>query len=646
MAKTKKNDILVRITKGKTNFELRYDFFPMLTEFIKKFPREHTSVKVETFTTGNGGTQSVWVRYVSPFKIGDVISFLMDNSIKFQFENVTSDVVKKLQEDYKDRNIRIKQAITLKDGQLEIGNEDYSYFKIQPYDYQKRAIKFFEINNGIAILGDSPGVGKSLSALGYAYKHKLKTLVICPASLKLNWKKEVLKFTGEKTFIFKYKPNKKSKDTFFSKNESLFHVINFESISSYIKFEYNHTCKGRLLGPDGKTIKCNWTSIDLDKSHSHCPVCNNKGSVSSSVKGLVFVSDEFKEVLEPFEYDLVIIDECHRIKEDKTTWTKLIKSSFTGIPKKILLSGTVIKSKPIEFFSTLNFINPLEWKDRHLFGVRYCAGFESNFGWDFNGASNLEELFKRVSSVFLRRLKSDVLKELPPKTYVEIPIELTDKEWREYRKLEEDAINSIDDPDSSDEVKKETFLTKIHRLKRFTGMVKATRAKEFIEDYISAGEKIVVFSDYQDVSDKVYSDFEDVSVKHNGKMNMSEKEESVERFQNDDSVKVFSGMMLASGVGITLTAASNLMKIGFAWSPGDEEQAEDRIHRASSTAERITIITLYCPGTIDDDIIELLKKKSQVVSKTLDNKNFNKNSTEYSSSIFSDLVKKLKEKRN
>ena len=88
------------------------------------------------------------------------------------------------------------------------------------------------------------------------------------------------------------------------------------------------------------------------------------------------------------------------------------------------------------FFSTLNFVLPEEWKNSHEFGVRYGAGYQSNYGWDYSGASNLEELFTRVSPYFLRRLKRDVLKELPPKTFVDIPIELTEAEYKEYEKLE------------------------------------------------------------------------------------------------------------------------------------------------------------------------------------------------------------------
>jgi SWI/SNF-related matrix-associated actin-dependent regulator 1 of chromatin subfamily A len=125
-------------------------------------------------------------------------------------------------------------------------------------------------------------------------------------------------------------------------------------------------------------------------------------------------------------------------------------------------------------------------------------------------------------------------------------------------------------------------------------------------------------------------------------MNQEEKQSSVEKFQEDKNICLFSGMIGASGVGITLTEASKLIFLGFAWTPADMEQAEDRIHRATTTHDNIQIIQYICVDTIDEDINELLKEKSQVVSKVLDNKDFNKRINVSHESIFKSLLERLK----
>jgi len=634
---------IVKIRKLRVNFELRYNYSKMLTEYIKRLPKEHRAVRKDSVIGMDGLPKDEYVRTISEVKMGEILSFLIDNKIRFVFENITPDALERLRNEYLARQRKIAEILRLKAEQLDVSGEDYSFMKIEPYEYQKKAIKFFEINEGVSILGDQPGVGKTCPAFAYATKYKLKTLIVCPATLKHMWRNEIIKFTNEKAFIYKFVPKKKSKTIAFKKEESLFHITNYDSIESYVKLEYHHKCSGNKLQAKGGMGKCGWEQTDLTKNYKKCPICENTGTVKSRVSGIVFFEDKLGQEINPADYNLIIIDECHKMKEMKTTWTKIIHKAFSSIPKKLLLSGTVIKSRPFEFFSTLNFIDPEEWKNSHEFGVRYGAGFQDNFGWDYSGASNLEELFARVSRYFLRRLKKDVLTELPPKTYLDIPLELDDKEYAEYKKLEDEIRKEI--VDGKEVEKKESYLAKIHKLKQFTGKIKAQRAKETIEDIIESGEKVVVVSDYIEMAEEIAKEFGELAVIHTSRItDDAEKQEVVERFQTDNKIKVFSGMIIASGVGITLTAASKLIKLGFAWSPADETQVEDRIHRANSTSDTIEIIRFYCKDTIDEDLIELLDDKAFIVTKTLDNKEYKRESAIVSETIFKQLIKRIKEK--
>lgn len=642
---SKKKEISpVKIRKLRTNYELRFDYLPILTTYIKTLPKEHRSVRVDNVLDINGGTKDEWVRIIREVQMGNIISFLVDNSIPFAFENLLPEELDGLRREYLDRQKRITEALKAKESQLTFDDMDFSFMKIQPYDYQKQAVKFFEINNGKAILGDQPGVGKTLPAIAYAAKHKLKTLVICPASLKLNWRKEIVKFSNEKAHVYKYTPSKRSGNINYKKEDSLFHIINYESIQSYIKLEYKHKCQGNLIVPGKGTQKCGLEITDLNKKHTKCENCKNKNSFKSRIHDLVFIQDDDNSVLDPDDYDLIVIDEFHRIKSTKTDWTQIIRRAFRDkIERRILISGTAIKSRPMEFFSGLNFMDPEMWNSMHDFGVRYCAAYESNFGWDYSGASNLDELFTRISPYFLRRLKKEVLSQLPDKTYTEIEIELTPSERKEYNKLLKEMKKVVSE-NGTEEEKEQSYLEKIHKLKQFTGMIKLDRMIKdgVIDDIASNGDKLVVMSDYQVIAETLFKEYKDMAVIHTGSMNQEDKQVSVDRFQEDKKVTLFSGMIGASGVGITLTEASKLIFLGFAWTPADMEQAEDRIHRATTTHDNIQIIQYIVVDTIDEDINELLKEKSQVVSKVLDNRDFKKDITVSDESIFKSLIDRLK----
>jgi SWI/SNF-related matrix-associated actin-dependent regulator 1 of chromatin subfamily A len=330
------------------------------------------------------------------------------------------------------------------------------------------------------------------------------------------------------------------------------------------------------------------------------------------------------------------MDEAHYIKNGEADRTKIIKKTLKDIPSRILLTGTAIKSRPYEFFSLLNFVNPEEWKNSHSFGVKYCAAEKGSFGWNYNGASNLDELFEKISPFFLRRLKKDILKFLPPKTYTIIPIELNDVESREYKKIEQGIIEEGQEDDN-----KLNHLTRIQKLKQFTSEIKMKKAFEFIQDIVDSGEKVVVFSQYKDVSYKVLERFKDKCVIFNGDRSSNQKDEAVEAFMNDDKVQVFSGTIGAAGVGITLTVASISIFIDQPWTPADREQCEDRIHRASSTAENIQIIRLVCQDTIDETIETLLNQKASILSKILDGTEFEQEVSIKDGSIFLELVQSL-----
>lgn len=589
----------------------------------------------------DGSTKEDWVRIIRDVQIGSLIVFLIDNGMEFILENVTASELQDIKREYHARQERIKQALKLKGESLDVSGDDFSFMKLPPYEYQKKAIKFFDINKGVSILGDEMGIGKTVSAIGYAVKNKKKTLVICPASLKLMWRDEVSKFTNEKAHLFKYWPNKRSKEVNHQKDKALFHVINYEGLSSFIKLEYKHICQGNKLDMVSKQMrKCGTEIINLNKTMKECPICSGKKTFKTRIHDVQYFRTKEGEYLDPSDYDLVIVDEFHRMKNPKTDWTQIIKRALGKIPEKLLLSGTAIKSRPIEFFVPLNFLDPKTWNDRHSFGIRYCAAYEDNFGWVYDGVSNTEELYNRISPVYLRRLKKDVLPELPPKTFTEIRVELDPSELKEYVKLETATKKLVDDNGAAGKGEKEvpkTFMEKIHHIKLFTESVKLDRAADLISDVIESKDKVVLFFDYLPTAKRIKDMFGDRAVIHTGSMSQADKHDAVMKFQNDKNVNVFGGTIMSAGVGITLTSANKLIFLGQAWTPADQAQAEDRIHRANTKHDNVQIITMICVDTIDEYIHQMLKKKGQVVSKVLDNVDSDKQVKTFDQNIMSQL---------
>ena len=620
----------VEIKKLRTNFEVRFQFNKALAEFIKNLPKDQQQTKMDFAKRDDGTTFEDWYRVVNEAALSKIIDFIKANNLRFKFTNMEPEDIEKLKKEFTNRQTRGEAALKARAKDLDVSKFEVPNMVIQPYDYQKQAVMFFEKSGGNCLLGDQPGVGKTLSAISYAVKNKLKTLVVCPASLKLNWRNEIQRFTNEKAYIYKYKPKKRSKEIVNTKEESLFHIINYEALETFIKLNVSHTCS---------YVQCGWKETSTKKKYDVCPSCQRAKSVKSRVLGTIF-EDKDGVGLDPKSYDLVVCDEAHYLKNAKANRTKVVKKAFMNVPKKLLLTGTAIKSMPFEFFSLLNFIDPAEWKSAHHFGVRYCAGFQDDFGWDYSGSSNLDELYSRISPYFLRRLKSDVLAFLPPKTFTHFPIELTPEEYRNYAKAEKEVVD-----EATGETKDADHLSRIQRLKMFTSQVKASRGIEIVQDIIDGDEKVVVFTEYIATAEMIANHFGGKAVLFTGQKSATEKQEAVDKFMKDDSVKVFVGTMGAAGVGITLTVASIAVFIDQPWTPSDREQAEDRIHRASTTSDKVQIIRLICQDTIDEDIISLLNSKEKVTSMVLDATVLDRKVERLQGSIFRDLVKLIIDKK-
>ena len=428
------------------------------------------------------------------------------------------------------------------------------------YPFQKYGVSFLQSRSGRALLADEMGLGKTAQALAWLQLNpKVRPVVIvCIASLKLNWEREIQMWLPSGTTV-QIVSGKKSTSRGVSLSSDIM-IVNYEILQSWVE--------------------------SIRKRKVRC----------------------------------VIIDEAHAIKNPRTIRTKAVKDLTNGIPHVLALTGTPIVNKPVEAFPLLNILAPKTFPSFWHYAQRYCNAQNSRFGWDFSGASNTAELHTLLTStVMLRRKKQDVLKELPPKVKTVVPMEL--KNRKEYDEVEKDLIEYLRDidPERAERAKKAEVLVKIEVLKQLSIAGKMTGCIEWIENYLQQNGKLVVFTTHTRTIDTLMEKFRGIAVKVDGSVTGINRQKAVDEFQTNGNVKLFVGNIKAAGMGITLTVASSICFLEYSYVPGDHIQAEDRIHRIGQT-NSVNIYYLVARNSIEEMLVRLLNKKSQTIERILDGK--------------------------
>ena len=342
---------------------------------------------------------------------------------------------------------------------------------------------------------------------------------------------------------------------------------------------------------------------------------------------------KFYNELMKYKWDVLIADESHYCKSQSTIRSKIVKQLSRNIPHVLLLTGTPILSRPIEMFNLLNMIDPATWNNWYSYAIRYAGGKQGKWGFDSSGATNLEELKTRISKYFLRRKKEDVLKELPPKNRIEIPMELPAEERGQYHLVEENLIKYFKEykKEKTDREIAKTLqgekLVKLNLLREINSMGKIPTVKEMIQNILDAGEKVIVFSCFNAPLIELSEMFEEESVLLLGSTPIEDRQEMVRKFQEDPNTKIFFTGIKSGGTGITLTAASNEIFIDFSWTPSDHEQAEGRAHRPGAEYECLNIYQVVSRDTIDIFMKKLLLYKQEIITQLIENPEMEKEKT-------------------
>ncbi len=452
---------------------------------------------------------------------------------------------------------------------------DYSpYSHRPPMEHQKIAIEKLLANNKF-ILADDMGLGKTTSTVIASLESDIKkVLIVCPASLKINWKREIELYSDENVLIVE---GKKWGSTF------KYYIINYDILKNF------HTTE------------------------------NTEDS------------DAYKIILNE-GFDLAIVDEAHYISNSQAQRTKLLNDILAKIPKVWLLTGTPMTSRPINYFNLLKIVNSpltLNWKS---YVLRYCKGYQFRVGgrkiWNTSGASNLDELREQTKSVVLRRMKTDIL-DLPEKIISPIWLELKnsfyDDELTEFLRI------------SKENRKKESLTVTLNRLMKLRQLIaieKVDHTCELIDKVLEQGRKVIVFTNFTMSLDMIYEKYGKKAVVLDGRMSKDRRQQSVDRFQNEDKVKVFIGNIKAAGVGITLTAADTVIFNDLSFVPADHSQAEDRAYRYGQKNSVLVYYPVF-ENTIEMTIYNILQKKKEIIDQVMGD-------GEYSESFGNELVKNIK----
>lgn len=347
--------------------------------------------------------------------------------------------------------------------------------------------------------------------------------------------------------------------------------------------------------------------------------------------------DRLKQIAPAEPYDLLVADEAQYLKNPAAKRTKL----FFAIPAKrtLFLTGTPILNRPIELFTMLQRLDPLDLgADKWAFAHKYCGAkekevtivkrnpktgkvisVERKMVWDFNGASNLDELQEKMRSKFMvRRLKKDVLKELPAKRRQIIPLDRSGAE--KLLLAEQKLARQIGFEEMARKLESggAVAMTEMSKVRHELGLAKVDTAIDHITDVLENTSKVVVFAHHRDVIEELHRAFQGAGmVSVHGGVPATLRQRYVDVFQSNPNCRVFIGQIQAAGVGITLTAASTVIFVEQDWVPGNMSQAEDRCHRIGQQ-ESVLVQYLVFDGSLDATMAQTLIKKSRVAEAALD----------------------------
>lgn len=435
------------------------------------------------------------------------------------------------------------------------------HLRLNPYPYQLDGIAF-GLKHRRILIGDEPGLGKTLQSIGIVdTAGAYPALVICPSSLKINWQREFEKFTEKKALIL---DNATRTAWPYFLQIGMFHVaiVNYESLRKYFVWDTG-----------GKDFR---------------------------LKDVVF-NDAIKV------FRSVIIDESHRVKDPSAQQTIFTRGIAEGKEWRILLSGTPVVNRAEDLVAQLSIMGRLQ-----EFGGR--AKFLADYGENDNLEELSQQLYRRC---MIRREKEKVLTQLPDKTRTDLYVDIANRE--EYSLAEADLAEYLrqytecTDREIRRKMRMEA-LVKFMTLRSLSAVGKVKQAIDFVRVFLASGKPLILFCSLHEIVDELCKAFPE-AVTVTGRDNATDKQAAVDAFQSGDA-KLIVCSIKAAGVGLTLTASSNVAFIELPWTYADCCQCEDRAHRIGQK-DNVTCYYLLGHHTIDHTLYRLIHHKKSIAAQIM-----------------------------
>lgn len=446
------------------------------------------------------------------------------------------------------------------------------------------------VNRRRLYLGDDPGLGKTaqvIIACANLPDRMLDkgVLIICPASLRLNWRAEWEKWGGP---------------------ECELHIMSYQEATK------DAQGKPPRKGRERVGIKeRHWGLVCMDEAHAL------KSTKSQRGRALIFnIWKELKDAAEP---------ELGEI---------FVRSEGVEGDRMVLMSGTPVLNKPVDIFPLIRHLDRKTWPSKSKFEQRYCDAHVDNFGrWNTDGSSNLSELKEKLTGpgLLLRRMKKDVLKDLPAKRRQIIPVTGRVGDTRKIQSILADIVSEEPTLTDSDADLKwavtalgelsSTKMGQVAELRQKLGIAKLEPALDYIMEQHKLGvlpEKLVIFAHHREVIEVLTKSLNQNGIsakKYYGGMSDDEKDQVVREFQTG-SLQVFVGSIMAAGVGLTLTAADTAIILEPSYVPAENIQAEDRLHRIGAV-NPVLIQYLVLANSLDARIMTVVTQKMEMISEIL-----------------------------
>lgn len=550
----------IYVTKTPNLYRIQFEYHPKLVEVIKTIPSKPRY----------DGTDRAWLVSIndSRYPFGKDAAWYVERFAQWAVHMQFCSVVKQ-------REVTEDINYDLPNMKPFVGEH---YMLLQPYQYQLEGVQY-AVEKKRCILGDQPGLGKTLQAIctvvkahreAVIYGESFPTLVVCPAALKVNWQREFKKFAGLNTIILD-DSNRRTWHSFYDCKKAdgsplceVF-ITNYESLK---KFFVKRVSEGGKL----------------------------------TMKGILF--DERVNL-----FKSVIIDESHKCKSGKTQQGKFVEGICKGKRFVLALTGTPVVNNNTDLIQQLKILGRLEdFGGYSRFVERYCDGPKQ--------ASNVKELNWRLwNCCFFRREKSKVLTQLPDKTRQYLQIDITN--MKEYQSAESDIVKYLKQYKNASDAQVQrsmngAVMVKMGLLKQISARGKIKAVSEFIHDVIDGGEKLIVFGYLKEVIAELKKEFPN-AVTVTGSDNISQKQFAVDSFQNNPDCKLIILNYKSGGTGLTLTASSRVAFIEFPWTFSDCEQAEDRAHR---NGQKNNVNCYYFLGkdTIDKYMYDVIQTKKNIAN--------------------------------